>query len=82
MMPKRIEWQVENERLLEKMNGQARSYAGWKAVGRYVMRGQKQKMFRVQSGSRTLEQAGTGETYSEPIFRTAYGFTEDQTKGG
>lgn len=76
---RRIEWQAENERLLEKLGGRARSYAGWKAVGRYVKRGEKQKRFTVQSGTRSEMDPLTGEMRAEPIFKTAYGFTEDQT---
>ena len=78
----KIEWQVENEYLLEKARAKGieiRSFANWKAIGRFVRRGMRQKMVRVQAGSRSEMDPITGETYAEPIYKTAYGFTREQT---
>ncbi|MEG7660762.1 hypothetical protein, partial [Listeria monocytogenes] len=42
-------FQVENARLLEKLTG-VKSFDGWRAEGKWVKKGEKQKAFRVQSG--------------------------------
>jgi len=80
---KNIEFQVENERLLSKLraNGiEARSFSDWKDQGRCVIQGETAKSFSVQSGNRKRENPITGEaTWSEPIFKTAYGFLANQT---
>jgi hypothetical protein len=50
-----ITFATENERLLEKAREagiEVRSFDGWKAEGRWVRRGEKQKAFRVKSGVR------------------------------
>lgn len=77
-----IAFQAENARLLEKLAAKgivAKSFEGWKAEGKWVKKGQKQKAFRVQAG---VKRVGidpiTGEDRYEPVFKTAYGFTADQ----
>jgi hypothetical protein len=73
---------VQNDILLERLSRETgrtiRSFEGWKAVGRFVRRGQKQKSFQVCAGHRTEQDPLTGDDVTYPIFRTAYGFTEDQ----
>ena len=80
----RIQWEAENARLLEKLAAKGidcRSFEGWKAVGKWVKRGEKRKAFRVQSGTvRVGIDPITGDDRYEPVFRTAYGFTADQVK--
>ncbi len=75
----KIAWTAENTRLLEKLGGKVRTYEGWKAVGKQVKRGEKQRGFRVQSGVvRTGIDPITGEDRYEPCMKTAYGFHESQ----
>jgi hypothetical protein len=73
-------FQIENERLLEKIEGQdVRSFEGWKRAGKWVKKGQKQKAFRVRSGVvRTGIDPITGADRYEPRIKTAFGFTADQ----
>lgn len=77
-------FQVENERLLEKVreNGiEVRSFDGWKAEGRWVIKGMRRSAFRVQSGVvRTGINPVTGEDRYESRWVVAYGFTKDQTR--
>lgn len=74
----KIEFEIENERLLEKLDN-VKSFNGWKAVGKFVKKGQKQKAFRVQSGSRCVgHDPISGETVYAPVIKIAYGFTADQ----
>lgn len=80
MNTSRIAFQVENARLLEKLPG-VNSFDGWKAEGKWVKRGEKQKAFRVQAG---MVKVGidpiTGEDRYEPKIVTVYGFTADQVR--
>ena len=75
-------FQIENERLLEKVKGvDVRSFNGWRLAGKWVKKGEKQKAFRVQAGVvRVGIDPITGEDRYEPKMRTAYGFTADQVK--
>lgn len=80
----KIAFQVENARLIEKLREKGHkvnTFEGWKSEGKWVKRGEKQKAFKVQSGVR---KAGinpiTGEDEYEPLFKTAYGFTESQVQ--
>ncbi len=75
-----IEFQVENAYHLSKIQGvEVDTYAGWKARGRQVKRGEKSKSFRVKAGSFRRTDPITGEDVYETKFKTAYGFTIDQT---
>ncbi len=76
----RIAWQVENARLLEKVRGVVvKTFEQWRAEGKWVRKGQKQKAFRVQAGvRRTGIDPITGEDRYEPNWVYAYGFTADQ----
>lgn len=51
MTANRAQWIVQNDILLERLSretGKAvRSFDGWKAIGRFVRRGQRQKAFQV-----------------------------------
>jgi hypothetical protein len=77
-MTAQLQFHAENERLLEKVAG-AKSFEGWKRIGKRVKKGEKQKAFRVESGVR---RAGidpiTGEDRFVPVIKMAYGFTADQ----
>lgn len=77
-------FQVENARLIEKLRAkgiQVNTFDGWKAEGKWVKKGEKQKAFRVESGSvRVGIDPITGEDRYETKFKTAYGFTADQVK--
>jgi hypothetical protein len=80
----KLGWGCENERLLEKLRAkgvEVRSFEGWKLVGKWVKKGEKQKAFRVQSG---VYKAGidpiTGEDHYEPLMKTCYGFQASQVK--
>ena len=73
----RIEFQVENTRLLEKLSD-VHSYDGWKARGKQVKKGAKQRAYRVQAGTIRRTDPMTGEDYTEPRWVTAYGFGADQ----
>lgn len=74
------ERQIENARLLEKVPG-AKTFDQWRAVGKWVKRGERMKAFRVRAG---VIRAGidpiTGEDRYEPKWATAYGFTADQVR--
>lgn len=78
----KMAFQSENERLLEKVQAkgiEVRSFDGWKMVGRWVKRGEKQTAFRVQSGVRRIgTNPITGEDEYAPNMKTAYGFTAEQ----
>ncbi len=76
-----IEFQVENAYLLslaQEKGIDIRSFDQWKLVGKFVRRGEKQMRVRVQAGSRSFEDAITGNMIAEPIFKYAYGFTAKQ----
>lgn len=79
----KLSWAAENERLLEKlrMSGiEVHSFEGWKGLGRFVKRGSKSRAFQVQCGMvRIGINPVTGEVWYEKKFKTAYGFTKDQT---
>jgi hypothetical protein len=77
MMMSKIEFQVENARLLEKLPN-VDSYNGWKSRGKQVKKGAKQRAYRVQAGTIQRFDPITGEGYSEPRYVTAYGFGADQ----
>jgi hypothetical protein len=76
------EFQIENARLLEKLcaaGTEVRSFDGWKSVGKWVKKGQKQKAFRVKSGVRRVGiDPITGEDRYVDNIKTAYGFTAEQ----
>lgn len=77
----RAEFQIENERLLEKAREagvEIRSFEGWKSVGKWVRKGMKTKTIQVRAGSVRRVNTTTGEDEYDPRFRTAYGFTADQ----
>ena len=76
--------QIENARLLEKLtaNGgpDVDTFDGWKMRGRFVKRGEKSKSFQVNAGVvRVGIDPISGEDRYEAKWRTAYGFTIDQT---
>lgn len=80
----RIEWQVENARLCDKATEADgvlfQSYDQWQARGRQVRRGERRKAVRVFCGvGPDGEDPITGERRTAPVYRTAYGFTLDQT---
>ena len=72
----------ENERLLEKARAAGvviHTFDGWKLLGKWVKKWQKQKAIRVKSGSRVVGiDPITGADRVEPVMKTAYGFTADQ----
>jgi hypothetical protein len=74
----------ENERLLEKARAtgtEIHSFDGWKSLGKWVKKGERQKSVRVRSGNRVVGiDPITGEDRVEPVFKYAYGFTADQVK--
>ena len=78
----KAEWQIENERLLEKARAtgiEIRSFDDWKSAGRYVRRGEKQVGVRVKSGVRRVGiDPITGEDRYEPVVKVAYGFLARQ----
>lgn len=77
----KIEFQVENERRLEKLNNpKIKSFEGWKAEGKFVKKGERQKSYRVQCGTFSRMNPITGEMQAEPIFKLCYGFTADQVR--
>jgi hypothetical protein len=79
----RIERDIENERLLEKLRAkgiEVRSFDGWKLVGKWVKKGEKQKAYRVQSGSYKYMDPITGEDRYEPLMKTCYGFAASQVR--
>jgi hypothetical protein len=79
MNTRKAEWQIENSRLLEKLGGKVRDFNGWKAVGKFVKRGEKQRAYRVQAGVvRTGINPITGEDRYEPNMKICYGFHESQ----
>jgi hypothetical protein len=83
MNTSRAEFQIENARLIEKLQAKGfkvNTFEGWKAEGKWVKKGERQKAFRVQAGTRGYEDPITGNTIAEPIFKTCYGFTADQVK--
>ena len=72
--------QIENARLLEKVDN-VDTFDGWKAAGRFVRKGEKQRSFRVQAGFRRVGiNPITGEDQFEPVFKIAYGFHVSQTE--
>lgn len=82
MNANKMAFQAENERLLEKLQVrgmEVRSFEGWKAVGKWVKKGERQQAFRVQSGVRLVGiNPITGEDEYAPNMKTAYGFTAKQ----
>ena len=74
--------QLENVRLIDKLNpAEVRTFEGWKAAGRFVRKGEKQRAFRVQAGYiRTGIDPISGEDRYEPLYKTAYGFHVSQTE--
>lgn len=82
----KIEWQVQNEYNLDKLNAQskgkieAHSFMVWKSMGRIVRKGEKQKAFTVTICTGTTMDGITGEDMPRYVRRAAYGFTKDQTE--
>lgn len=78
----KLAFAAENERLLEKVReagADVRSFEGWKAAGLFVKRGEKQKAFRVKSGTVAVGiDPITGADDVRTVFKTAYGFTRSQ----
>jgi len=81
-MQTKIEFQVENARLVEKAieaGIDINTYEGWKANGRYVMRGERQVSVRVRNGSYSQMDPITGAYFAVPKYSYAYGFMRKQT---
>lgn len=79
-----IAWQAENVRLLDKLCAagiEVRTFDGWKEVGKWVKKGERQRAYRVQAGSRRIGiDPVTGDDVYVPVIKTAYGFGADQVR--
>ena len=74
---------INNERLLEKAieaGIEIRSFDGWKRVGKFVKKGEKQMQVRVVDGSYGEYNPVTGESVSVPKYAMAFGFTANQVR--
>jgi hypothetical protein len=78
-----IDFQIENERLLEKAREQGleiRSFSDWKSCGKWVRKGERQTSVRVTNGQRRFTDPITGEDYYETKYALAYGFMANQVQ--